>query len=99
MIDADPEYVKIIKNILEEQVPEFEVRAFGSRVDGKAKRYSDLDLVLVGKQKISIRKLRQLEDAFQESDLPFRVDVIDWNRISDEFKNVIEKGYEVIQDQ
>ncbi|MCD4782997.1 MAG: nucleotidyltransferase domain-containing protein [Candidatus Eremiobacteraeota bacterium] len=96
MIDIKPGHKEIIDNILKEHVPEFEVRAFGSRVNGTAKSYSDLDLVLVGNQEVSIRKLRQLEDAFQESDLPFRVDVIDWNRISDEFRKVIEKGFEVI---
>jgi len=30
------------------------------------------------------------------SDLPFRVDILDWNAISPEFKKVIEQGYEVI---
>ncbi|MCD6310901.1 MAG: hypothetical protein J7M11_00360 [Elusimicrobia bacterium] len=38
-----------------------------------------------------------LKEDFEESDLPFRVDVLDWNRISDEFKKVISKQYEIIQ--
>ncbi len=43
------------------------------------------------------RRLAELKEAFQQSDLPFRVDLLDWNAISAEFRNVIEKdGYEVI---
>jgi len=96
MIDIKPEHREMIIDILKKYAPEFEVRAFGSRVNGTAKKYSDLDLALVGNQKLSIRQLRQLEDAFQESDLPFRVDIVDWSRISDEFRKIIEKNFEVL---
>jgi len=96
MIDISPEQLNTVKNILKEHMPEYEVWAFGSRVTWTAKDYSDLDLALVGDKKISISKLRQLEDAFQESDLPFRVDVLDWNMIDDEFKKLIKEKYEVI---
>ena len=41
--------------------------------------------------------LRHLKEAFEESDLPFRVNVLDWHEISPEFQKVIEKAYEVIQ--
>lgn len=97
MINIRAEHLEIIKDILGKHVPEFEVRVFGSRINGNTKNYSDLDIVLIGKQNLSINQLRKLEDSFQESDLPFRIDVIDWNRISDEFKKIIEKGFEVLQ--
>ena len=42
-------------------------------------------------------RLRRLKEAFEESDLPFRVDVLDWHAISDRFHKVIEKKYEVLQ--
>ena len=41
--------------------------------------------------------LRRLKEAFEESDLPFRVDVLDWHAISSAFRGVIEKKYEVVQ--
>ena len=75
-----------------------EVRAFGSRVDWTAKDYSDLDLAVVGSGKLSDDTLRHLKEAFEESDLPFRVEVLDWHAISPEFQKVIEKQYEVIQE-
>ena len=42
--------------------------------------------------------MRQLKEAFEESGLPIRVDVLDWHAISDAFKNVIAEEYEVIQE-
>jgi predicted nucleotidyltransferase len=99
MIDISPSDLKIVKDILQKVVPDCEVRAFGSRVGGKVKKYSDLDLVLVGKKQISIGVLGDLKEEFQESDLLFRVDVIDWNSTSPEFRKIIEKNYAVIQRQ
>jgi len=97
MIDLAPEHLRKVVEILRQQVTDCEVRAFGSRVTGKATRYSDLDLVLVADRPIDWRQLEALKDAFAESDLPIRVDILDWQRISPEFRKVIEAGYEVIE--
>ncbi len=70
---------------------------FGSRDNGTAKHYSDLDLALVGQGRLDWRRLAELKETFQESDLSFRVDLLDWNAISAEFRNVIEtSGYEAL---
>ncbi len=97
MIDAIPRHLETIKRILREHVPECEVRVFGSRVTRKAKKYSDLDLAVVGDGTLDSDTLRLLKEAFEESDLPFRVDVLDWHGISASFRKVIEKKFEVIQ--
>lgn len=88
---------QIILKILEEYVPDAKVWAFGSRVKGTAKKYSDLDLLIMGKEKMSINRLGELQEAFQESDLPFRVDLVDWHRITPEFRDLIMQEYEVIK--
>jgi len=98
MIDVSPAHLQTILEILKTHAPDCEVRAFGSRVKWTAKNYSDLDLALVGSAKLPFRKLAALQTAFEESDLPYRVDVLDWLAISPEFQKVIEQGYEVIQD-
>jgi len=42
--------------------------------------------------------LEEIKEAFQESELPFRVDVIDWNEITDAFRSAIEEsGYEYLR--
>ena len=47
MIDLPPQHLETIRAILRRYLPECEVRAFGSRVTGPAKSYSDLDLAVV----------------------------------------------------
>jgi len=97
MIDLAPHHLETVRRILREYVPACEVRAFGSRVDWTAKDYSDFDLAVVGSGKLDDDTLRHLREAFEESDLPFRVEVLDWHAISPDFQKVIEKEYEVIQ--
>ena len=93
MIDITPKHLETIQRILlTEHVPECEVRAFGSRVKWTAKDYSDLDLAVVGSEPLSLRQLRRLKEAFEESNLPIRVDVVDWQSLSDGFKQVIAEG-------
>ena len=97
MIDVTPAQRELIRQLLQQHVPRCEVRAFGSRANGKAKKHSDLDLVVVGKQKLPRQTVYGLAEDFRESDLPFRVDVLDWHAISPEFRKVIEKQYVVVQ--
>ena len=98
MIDLNPKHLKTIQYILAEYIPAYEVRAFGSRVKWTAKDYSDLDLVVVGSKPLSLRQKGQLTEALEESNLPIRVDVLDWQSISEGFKKVIAEQYEVIQE-
>lgn len=97
MIDLRADYLDTIRDILAKLVPDCEVRAFGSRVTGTAKDYSDLDIVIVGAAKLDIRSISNLRNAFEESTLPMRVDVLDWHAIPASFKKIISKQYEVIQ--
>jgi predicted nucleotidyltransferase len=96
MIDVSGDELKIITDIIQEHAHDCRVLAFGSRRDGTAKKYSDLDLAFVGKEKLGLVRRFQLEDAFSESDLPFRVDVLDYNALSPEFREIIDGGNELI---
>ncbi|MDD2773690.1 MAG: nucleotidyltransferase domain-containing protein [Elusimicrobiales bacterium] len=96
MIKITPEQLKIVAEILSKHVPGAQVRAFGSRVNGTPKPYSDLDLAIIAGKKLDIASLGALREAFAESDLPFRVDIIDWHSTSLQFKKIVEAGYEAI---
>ena len=98
MIDLNPKHLKTIQHILATHIPDREVRAFGSRVKWTAKDYSDLDLAVVGSEPLTLRQLRRLTEAFEESYLPIQVDVMDWQSLSDGFRKVISEKYEVIQE-
>lgn len=97
MIDLAAKDLDTVRRILAEYVPECEVRAFGSRVTGKAKDYSDLDLALIGPRLLTIDTIGRIHEAFEESDLPIRVDILDWHALSPSFRKVIEGGFEVLQ--
>ena len=97
MIDVEEKYLAEIRRILGEHVPDCEVRVFGSRIEGKARDFSDLDLVLVGSEKLNWRRIELLKDAFASSNMPMTIDVLDWHAISDEFRAMIEDNYEIIQ--
>lgn len=86
-----------VRQILRQHVPDCEVRAFGSRVTGGARSYSDLDLALVGDTRLDPARVDRLREAFQASNLPIRVDVLDWHAISPSFQDVIGAKFEIIQ--
>ena len=88
-MDLKPHHVEQVRNILQQHVPEAKVYAFGSRVKLTAKAHSDLDLLVVAETEIPLGRMHLLEEAFAESDLPFRVDVLDWHAISAEFREQI----------
>ena len=96
MLDLTPQHLTEVRRILLLHVPGRTVRAFGSRVQGNAKPFSDLDLVVMGNTPLDFRQLAALKDAFAESNLPFRVDVIDWASTSETFRGIIEGAFEVV---
>jgi uncharacterized protein len=97
MINLRPDQLALVKSLLAKYAPQHEVRAFGSRVTGKAKPHSDLDLVVMTKTPWTALHLANLQEAFSESNLPFRVDVLDWAGTSEEFRRIIVQRYEVLQ--
>lgn len=91
------EELGLLQSILKRYAPDFKVWAFGSRVTGTYKPYSDLDLALVGDEPISIETRAALNEALSNSALPFKVDIVDWASTSEAFKEIIEKQKLVIQ--
>jgi len=99
MIAVSEDSLKMIKNILSKTIPHCEVRAFGSRVNGTNREYSDLDLAIVGEKKLGISVLGDVQEAFMESTIPFRVDVLDYNAVSEKFRGIIDAEYELIYNE
>lgn len=85
-----PEERDLVRSILAAHVPGYTVLAFGSRVTGSAKPASDLDLCIVDDPPLPSHTLRQLQEAFSDSELPFKVDVLCWSHLSDRFRALIE---------
>lgn len=83
---TEKEIKKIVFQFLNPK--EYQLFIFGSRADGKAKKYSDYDIGIWGKKPLySVTKIL-IEEALEESDLPYKVDVVDFSLVSANFKKV-----------
>ena len=97
LIDISPENWQIVREILQRYVPDREVWAFGSRAKWTAKEFSDLDLAIIGDTPLSIALTADMKEAFQESALPFKIDIVDWASITPSFRQVIQEAKIQIQ--
>lgn len=78
--------------ILKAHLPEGTlVHAFGSRATGRCKPWSDLDLVIEGAEALPLSLLAALAEAFAESELPWKVDLVDRRGVSEEFARIIDR--------
>lgn len=93
VIHLPERYRQMVLGELRRHVPEAEVWAYGSRVRGDFHEASDLDLVIRFPVPLdasqSFSRLENLRAALSESRLPIFVQVVDWDRISESFRNEI----------
>ncbi|MBI5657539.1 MAG: nucleotidyltransferase domain-containing protein [Geobacter sp.] len=94
-----PRHLEILLGLLLRYVPDAEVLAYGSRVNGDCHDASDLDLVVRNPVALNESQpgLPDLKEALVESNLPIRVEVVDWARIPEAFRREIERAYVVVQ--
>ena len=91
-IDIRADHLRIVHDVLARHLPDgVRVWVFGSRATWATKDSSDLDLALEGDTQVPARSLAALESAFEDSDLPYAVDVVDVNRIGRRFRRIVEQ--------
>jgi uncharacterized protein len=89
---ADAE-AAIVREILARHLPAgVEVAVFGSRAGGRVKPASDLDLALQGDGPLPLALLAELAEAFDESALPWTVDLVDLAGVSAAFAQIIRES-------
>lgn len=96
-VDMRPSEWLIVRDILRRYVPSREVWAFGSRAKHSAKPYSDLDLAIITDQPLPLDVAAGLRGAFSDSELPWKVDVVDWATVDESFRNIIRAERVVVQ--
>lgn len=89
MIDLTADQLERVRDIVRQHVHGGEVYAFGSRVSGRAKKFSDLDLMIKATGGLPWRTLADLRESFEASDLPITVDVVDWNACTEQFRSLV----------
>jgi len=77
---------KIISRFLSPK--EYQIFIFGSRANNRAENFSDYDVGIWGKKPVAGHILVEIEEVLEESDLPFRVDVVDFSLVSPDFRKV-----------
>ena len=95
-IDLTAAQRKEVAALLKRYLPDTEVWAYGSRVKFTAKPHSDLDMVAFASKEQS-QAVANLREAFEESYLPFRVDLFVWDEVPEEFRKNIEEARVVVQ--
>lgn len=95
----NPRHLAMLRALLQQHLPQAEVWAYGSRVNGNGHDASDLDLVVrqPNDLKQETPELGETQEAMSESNLPIRVEIIDWARLPSSFHREIEQAYVVVQ--
>lgn len=98
MIDLPDNDLILIHEILKYHIPEYMVLAFGSRVTGRAKPWSDLDLAIDTTAPVALDRLGRLREALEESPVSIRVEILDLARTARHFRDIITSESEVLQE-
>jgi predicted nucleotidyltransferase len=88
-------YLRQAKQIVASKLVGYAIDAylFGSRATGKATRYSDIDIALLSTAPMRATLVSDLKETFEESVIPYHVDVVDLSIVSEEFRQkVLQEG-------
>ena len=91
-------YRNQLEALLQEHVPDVEVWAYGSRVNGRSHEGSDLDLVLRSPtpEPIDGNQLTDLVEALERSNIPILIQAHDWARLPESFHREVEREHVVL---
>ena len=93
-IDLSAEHRAQVLDIIRRRLPDARVWVYGSRAKGRARRYSDLDLMLdADGQPIPLNIMGDLDEDFDESDLPIIVDLHDLALTEARFLDRVRKDF------
>jgi type I restriction enzyme S subunit len=97
-IAVEPHEWELLAEILRAYLPGCRIWAFGSRATGRrVKRFSDLDLAIDGGP-LPLKEAALLDEALDESRLPFKVDVVELAVLTPEFRARIEPEWVLVQE-
>lgn len=92
-MSLDDKTKKILKMVIFKYLNSNEVKVFvfGSRATNTNVKFSDIDLGLISAKKIGYNTVLKIEEELENSNIPYRVDVVDFSKVSDKFKEVASK--------
>lgn len=93
MVKLEERHLRLLKNILIRY--DYSFYLFGSRASGNARPFSDIDIFYT--ETIPSSELLKLEEELEESDLPYKVDLVDYNTCDKEFQKILKRTHVCIQ--
>jgi len=90
-MSLEPEYKKKIVGILTVLFPKAKIYLFGSRARGNHGQKADIDIAIDEKKEIVPGRIGEASDMFAESNIPYKIDIIDLYTASDIMRELIFK--------
>lgn len=83
-------YIDLARQIVlkELDLTQYAVFLFGSRTQKKHSQSADIDIGILGTKPLSIQTRARLIELLNESDIPYKVDVVDFYTADPEFKKI-----------
>ncbi len=100
MFGLDDRHLDFVLSVLKRNISDVDAKfyIFGSRAKGTNKKYSDIDIAIdLNGKKLDTSILGKILIEFQDSTLPYEVDVVDLNSIDEKFRNLIKKDLVLLQ--
>lgn len=100
MFGLEDRHLEFVLSVLKRNISDVDAKfyIFGSRAKGTNKKYSDIDIAVdLNGKKLDVSILGKILIEFQESTLPYEVDVVDLNSIDENFRNLIKKDLVLLQ--
>ena len=91
-LNVKQEYLDELSQIFKNYCPKAEIWAYGSRLDGDSHSGSDLDLVVKCFNDTN-KSLSELNNLLNKSDIPFLIDIQDFEKLPKIFQDEIKKNY------
>jgi len=80
----------LIRNILLKHInsQNYSIFLFGSRATSRHTPFSDVDIGIEGKNRLPGHVMQEIKGDFEESNIPFRIDVVDFSMVGEDFKHI-----------
>lgn len=87
---VDPKTREFIRTTIRTYLPDLGCRVFifGSRAFDHHHPYSDIDIGIKGDRPIEREAIMKIQESFDESSLPMRIDIVDFSRVSPDFSRI-----------
>lgn len=76
----------IVRNHLPD--PSYRVFLFGSRATGTARKFSDVDVGILGKKSVPGHVVEYIREDLENSNIPYIVDIVDFTTTDPSFRNL-----------